>query len=87
MSDTPRPTAGDFDPEVLRLFDQYVHGDIDRRGFLSGTAIGDQFVALLGTFSLRTSGYLIIAGQAVLIALITVLASRRTLQSTLEDLE
>src|SRR5688500_2448526 len=38
MSDTPRPTARDFDPEVLRLFDQYVHGDIDRRGFLSGTA-------------------------------------------------
>jgi cell division transport system permease protein len=56
-------------------------------GFLSGTAIGDQFVALLGTFSLRTSGYLIIAGQAVLIGLITALASRRTLQSTLEDLE
>jgi carboxymethylenebutenolidase len=38
MSDIPRPTARDFDPEVLRLFDQYVHGDIDRRGFLSGTA-------------------------------------------------
>ena len=38
MSDTPRPTARDFDPQVLRLFDQYVHGDIDRRGFLSGTA-------------------------------------------------
>jgi len=38
MSDTTRPTARDFDPEVLRLFDQYVHGDIDRRGFLSGTA-------------------------------------------------
>ncbi len=38
MSDMPRPTARDFDPEVLRLFDQYVHGDIDRRGFLSGTA-------------------------------------------------
>lgn len=32
------PTARDFDPEVLRLFDQYVHGDIDRRTFLSGTA-------------------------------------------------
>jgi carboxymethylenebutenolidase len=31
-------TAGDFDPEVLRLFDQYVHGFIDRRGFLSGAA-------------------------------------------------
>ncbi len=38
MSDRPRPTARDFDPEVLRLFDLYVHGDIDRRGFLSGTA-------------------------------------------------
>ena len=28
------PTAADFDPELMRLFDQYVHGDIDRRGFL-----------------------------------------------------
>ena len=33
-----RKTAADFDPEVLRLFDQYVHGSIDRRGFLSGAA-------------------------------------------------
>jgi len=38
MSDQSRKTASDFDPQVLRLFDQYVHGDIDRRGFLSGTA-------------------------------------------------
>ena len=38
MSDTPRRKADDFDPEVLRLFDQYVHGDIDRRGFLAGAA-------------------------------------------------
>ncbi|HEU0202542.1 MAG TPA: dienelactone hydrolase family protein [Burkholderiaceae bacterium] len=30
----PRLTAADFHPEVLRLFDQYVHGDIDRRSFL-----------------------------------------------------
>jgi len=30
----PRRTAKDFDPEVLRLFDAYVHGQIDRRGFL-----------------------------------------------------
>jgi carboxymethylenebutenolidase len=29
-----RLTAADFDPEVLQLFDQYVHGQIDRRGFL-----------------------------------------------------
>ena len=31
-----RLTAKDFDPEVMQLFDQYVHGVIDRRGFLSG---------------------------------------------------
>ncbi|HYF17845.1 MAG TPA: dienelactone hydrolase family protein [Ramlibacter sp.] len=31
-----RLTAHDFDQEVLKLFDAYVHGDIDRRGFLSG---------------------------------------------------
>ena len=33
----PRParlTAADFHPEVLKLFDQYVHGLLDRRGFL-----------------------------------------------------
>ncbi|NHZ41976.1 dienelactone hydrolase family protein [Massilia aquatica] len=30
-----RMTANDFDPEVLKLFDQYVHGQLDRRGFLS----------------------------------------------------
>jgi len=31
-----RQTAADFHPDVLRLFDQYVHGIIDRRGFLAG---------------------------------------------------
>jgi len=29
-----RKTAADFHPEVLKLFDLYVHGIIDRRGFL-----------------------------------------------------
>jgi carboxymethylenebutenolidase len=29
-----RKTAHDFDQELLVLFDAYVHGDIDRRGFL-----------------------------------------------------
>ena len=38
MSDKRKATASDFDPEVLRLFDQYVHGIIDRRGFLAGAA-------------------------------------------------
>jgi carboxymethylenebutenolidase len=35
---TRRLTAADFDPEVLRLFDRYVHGALDRRGFLDGAA-------------------------------------------------
>jgi carboxymethylenebutenolidase len=30
----PRLTAQDFDPELLVLFDAYVHGAVDRRGFL-----------------------------------------------------
>ncbi|HSV50750.1 MAG TPA: dienelactone hydrolase family protein [Burkholderiaceae bacterium] len=30
----PRLTAQDFDQELLILFDAYVHGSIDRRGFL-----------------------------------------------------
>jgi carboxymethylenebutenolidase len=34
----PRLTARDFDPELLRLFDRYVHGLTDRRGFLEGAA-------------------------------------------------
>ncbi|MGI8560771.1 MAG: dienelactone hydrolase family protein [Luteimonas sp.] len=38
MADNPRSRASDFDPEVLQLFDQYVHGAIDRRGFLTGAA-------------------------------------------------
>ena len=30
-----RLTAQDFNQELLILFDAYVHGDLDRRGFLS----------------------------------------------------
>jgi carboxymethylenebutenolidase len=33
-----RSKAGEFDPEVMKLFDQYVHGAIDRRAFLAGAA-------------------------------------------------
>lgn len=33
-----RKTAKDFPPEVLRIFDQYVHAKISRRGFLDGVA-------------------------------------------------
>ncbi|HET6545970.1 MAG TPA: dienelactone hydrolase family protein [Rhodanobacteraceae bacterium] len=38
MPNATRSRASDFDPEVLSLFDQYVHGFIDRRGFLAGAA-------------------------------------------------
>jgi carboxymethylenebutenolidase len=31
-------TAKDFHPEVLKLFDQYVHGGLSRRGFLSSAS-------------------------------------------------
>jgi carboxymethylenebutenolidase len=33
-----RKKASDFDQELLNLFDRYVHGGIDRRGFLDGAA-------------------------------------------------
>jgi len=56
-------------------------------GWFSGTPVGDQFGALLGTFSLRASGYLVLAMQAVMIAAITAWASRRTLFATLDDIE
>lgn len=55
--------------------------------WFSGTPVGDQFAALLGTFSLRPSGYLALAVQAVMIAAITAWASRRTLFATLNDIE
>jgi cell division transport system permease protein len=56
-------------------------------GWFSGTPVGDQFAALLGTFSLRPTGYLALAAQAVLIAAITAWASRRTLFTTLDDID
>jgi cell division transport system permease protein len=56
-------------------------------GWFSGTPVGDQFAALLGTFSLPPSGYLALAIQAVAIAAITAWASRRTLFATLDDID
>jgi carboxymethylenebutenolidase len=38
-----RLTARDFQPEVLQLFDRYVHGDLSRRGFI------EQATRLAGT--------------------------------------
>jgi carboxymethylenebutenolidase len=51
---TERLTTNDFDPEVMKLFDQYVHGDLSRRGFLNqagryavGGATGASLLAAL----------------------------------------
>jgi carboxymethylenebutenolidase len=53
----PMQRASDFDPEVLLIFDQYVHGDIDRRAFLERVgkfAVGAvTAAALLGALSPR----------------------------------
>jgi carboxymethylenebutenolidase len=50
-----RKTAKDFDPEVLQLFDKYVHGDMTRRGFLQSAgkvaAAGLSAEALLAALS------------------------------------
>jgi carboxymethylenebutenolidase len=46
----PRKTAADFDQELLILFDAYVHGDIDRRGFIERArkfAVGGMTAAML----------------------------------------
>src|SRR5512144_2257731 len=45
-----RKKASDFHPEVLSLFDQYVHGLIDRRAFLASAArfaVGGMTASLL----------------------------------------
>ena len=52
----PEHSAADFDPELWCLFDQYVHGDIDRRGFLDragrfATAAGMTATGLLAALS------------------------------------
>ena len=49
MPNPPRSKASDFEPEVLSLFDQYVHGLIDRRGFLIGAA---RFAGTIGAVGL-----------------------------------
>lgn len=53
----PRLQACDFHPSVLRLFDEYVHGLLDRRGFLERaakfTVAGSSAAALLEALNPR----------------------------------
>jgi len=54
-----RKTPADFDPEVLKLFDQYVHGDISRRDFFQSVtqfAVGVTALGLLDALNPRFAG-------------------------------
>jgi cell division transport system permease protein len=55
--------------------------------WLAGTPGGDETAALFGSFSVGISGYIAILGQIMLMAVVTALASRRTVVSTLESID
>jgi len=57
------------------------------RGWLFGSAEGDQFTALFGSFSIGPFGYAAVLAQVVLVALVTALASRRTVKRTIETMQ
>jgi cell division transport system permease protein len=61
-----------------------VMGLLDR--WFAGTPAGEEFRALFGTYSIGLPGYLLICAQIVLIALVTALASRLTVQRTLASI-
>jgi cell division transport system permease protein len=52
-----------------------------------GTAGGDQTSALFGSFSVGLAGYAAIVGEVALIAVVTALTSRHTVNSTLETID
>ncbi len=54
---------------------------------LAGTTGGDQTAALFGSFSIGTLGYFAVLGQVVLIAAVTALTSRQTVNRTLEAID
>ncbi|HZR59914.1 MAG TPA: ABC transporter permease [Xanthobacteraceae bacterium] len=55
--------------------------------WVAGTPGGDEAEALFGSFSLGATGYLAILGQIVLMAVVTALASRRTVNRTLQTVD
>jgi cell division transport system permease protein len=52
-----------------------------------GSAASDQFAALFGTYSIGLLGYAAVAGQVILIAGVTALTSRSTVNRTLETIQ
>lgn len=55
--------------------------------WFAGTAGGDQTSALFGSFSIGPAGYIAVLGQVALIAAVTALTSRHTVNSTLETID
>jgi cell division transport system permease protein len=55
--------------------------------WLAGTPGGEEAVALFGSFAMSAAGYVTILGQIAVMALVTALASHRTVKRTLESIE
>jgi cell division transport system permease protein len=55
--------------------------------WFAGSAGGDQTSAMFGSFSIGMSGYIAVLGQVLLIALVTALTSRQTVNRTLEMID
>jgi len=55
--------------------------------WFAGSAGGDQASAMFGSFSIGMSGYIAVLGQVVLIAVVTALTSRQTVNRTLEMID
>jgi len=55
--------------------------------WLAGSARGDEIAVLMGNFSVGAAGYLAIAAQIALMAVVTALASRRTVNRTLKAID
>jgi cell division transport system permease protein len=56
------------------------------RGWFAGSAEGDQFAALFGSFSIGVLGYVAVLAQVGLIASVTAATSRRTVNHTIQTI-
>ncbi len=55
--------------------------------WLVGTAGGEETAALFGSFSIGPAGYIAVLGQVLLIALVTAMTSRHTVNRTLDTID
>jgi cell division transport system permease protein len=56
-------------------------------GWFSGSAGGDQTSALFGSFSIGVAGYIAVLAQVILIAVVTAVTSRHTVNRTLDTID